>query len=52
MADDFLTDKKCEFCGSPATRVNFARLLCDKDECMDKAYDSRGGPGGHKLGKD
>ncbi len=49
--DDFLKDKVCEICSKPATRINFARFLCDSEECMNKAYDERGGPGGHKLGK-
>lgn len=49
--NDFLKDKQCEICGSPAKRINFARILCDKQECLDQAYDERGGPGGHKLGK-
>jgi len=46
---DFLKGRKCEFCGSPAARVNFARILCDSEECVNRAFDERGGPGGHKL---
>ena len=49
--DGFLANKACEICGQPAKRVNFARLLCDKEECINTAFSERGGPGGHKLAK-
>ena len=48
MAGDFLDNKVCAYCGNPAKRVNFARILCDNDECLHKAMDDRGGPGGHR----
>lgn len=49
---DFLKGKKCAFCSNPATRVNFAQIICDNEECIRKAMDARGGPGGHKLEKE
>ena len=27
----------------------FAQFVCDKEECIDRARDERGGPGGHLL---
>lgn len=41
-------DAKCEICGKPATRFLFAALVCDDEECIEKARMERGGPGGHK----
>ncbi len=46
MALDF-SQYKCEYCGATCTQVLFAAFLCDKKECVDKARDARGGPGGH-----
>jgi len=41
-------DEKCEICGKPATRFLFAAFVCDSEECIQKARERRGGPGGHK----
>ena len=38
----------CQYCGKPSTKVMFATYLCDNEECLNHAYDARGGPGGHK----
>jgi hypothetical protein len=38
----------CQICGKPSKNVFFATYLCDSDECINKARDYRGGPGGHK----
>ena len=43
-----LEGRTCEFCGRPAVRVHFARFLCDSEDCVNKAMDERGGPGGHR----
>ena len=48
---DLLKDRKCAFCGKDATRFQFAAFLCDSEDCADKAYNERGGPGGHKKDK-
>ena len=50
MALDF-SQYKCEICGAVCTQVLFATFLCDKKECVDKARDGRGGPGGHMARK-
>jgi len=50
MALDF-SKYKCEFCGKPCTNVLFASFVCDNPECIDKARDARGGPGGHMKRK-
>lgn len=42
------TDEKCEICGKPATHFLFATFLCDCEECIQKAREQRGGPGGHR----
>jgi hypothetical protein len=41
-------DSVCQICGKPSKRIMFATYLCDSEECLNKAYDARGGPGGHK----
>ncbi|KUE73873.1 hypothetical protein AUQ37_00675 [Candidatus Methanomethylophilus sp. 1R26] len=38
---------KCEFCGKTCTQVVFAAFVCDDPACVEKAYNARGGPGGH-----
>lgn len=38
---DFFKGKKCELCGKPATRGHFGRLLCDSEECLCKARDTK-----------
>ncbi|MCQ2070168.1 MAG: hypothetical protein MJZ68_03465 [archaeon] len=50
MALNF-SDYNCEFCGKPATNVLFAAFVCGDKECIDKARDVRGGPGGHMARK-
>ena len=41
----------CEFCGKKATNYLFASFVCESNDCIQKAMDRRGGPGGHKLNK-
>lgn len=38
---DFFRGKKCEICGKPATRGHFGRLLCDSNECLSQARETR-----------
>jgi hypothetical protein len=45
------TDEKCEICGKPATHFLFAAFVCDSEECIQKAREQRGGPGGHQKQK-
>jgi hypothetical protein len=45
------SDEKCRYCGDQASRFLFAQFVCDKDECVNKARDDRGGPGGHLFEK-
>ena len=37
----------CEFCGKDSERYMFAAFICGSDECLEKAMEKRGGPGGH-----
>jgi hypothetical protein len=46
-----LEGKMCEFCGKRAANAMFARFVCGDEECVNKAYDERGGPAGHKKAK-
>ncbi|UCE73667.1 MAG: hypothetical protein JSV56_11665 [Methanomassiliicoccales archaeon] len=52
MSEGIFKGQNCEFCGKPAVNFLFAALVCDSDECIEKARKRRGGPGGHKLDKD
>ena len=38
---DFFRGRKCEICGKPATRGHFGRFLCDSEECLCKARDTK-----------
>ena len=54
MTEGIFNGQKCEFCGKDAENFLFAAFFCGSDECIDKARDERGGPGGHirkKLSK-
>lgn len=42
-----IEDYVCEFCGKPCKNIVFAAFVCDDPECLEKAYQARGGPGGH-----
>ncbi len=42
------TNEKCEICGKPATHFLFATFVCDCEECIQRAREQRGGPGGHR----
>ena len=42
-----IEDYKCQFCGKPAKHFLFAAMVCDDEECIEKAREERGGPGGH-----
>ena len=46
-----IEDYECQFCGKPATQFVFAAFCCQNDECVDKARNERGGPGGHMKRK-
>lgn len=45
------SDQRCKYCGEQATQFVFAQFVCDSDECINRARDERGGPGGHMLEK-
>ena len=38
---NFFKGKKCEICGKQATRAHFGRLLCDSEECLCQARETR-----------
>ena len=40
MVSEFLRDKRCEFCDGEAKTVLFGRILCESDECLEKARES------------
>lgn len=46
-----MEDYVCEFCGKPCKNIVFAAFVCDDPECLEKAYQARGGPGGHMARK-
>jgi hypothetical protein len=46
-----IEEEKCQFCGKQAKHYAFAAFVCDSTDCMDKAIDERGGPGGHMKTK-
>ena len=46
-----IEDNDCQFCGRTAKYFAFAAFVCDSDECMEKAKEERGGPGGHMKRK-
>ena len=41
------SDHSCKYCGKPATQFVFAEFICEDEECVGKAREDRGGPGGH-----
>ena len=34
---EFLKDKKCAYCNADAKTVLFGRILCESDDCIEKA---------------
>ncbi|MEM0448789.1 MAG: hypothetical protein QW520_03085 [Methanomassiliicoccales archaeon] len=48
---DWIETEKCQFCGQQAKQFAFAAFICEKEECLQKAIDERGGPGGHIKAK-
>lgn len=44
-------NEKCEICGKPAMHYLFAQFVCDSEDCILKARERRGGPGGHQKRK-
>ncbi|MCL1984427.1 MAG: hypothetical protein FWG58_03385 [Methanomassiliicoccaceae archaeon] len=46
-----IEDYECQFCGKTATNFIFAAFVCDSEECIEKAREERGGPGGHMKRK-
>jgi len=45
------TNEVCEICGKPAKHYLFAASVCDCEECIQRARELRGGPGGHQKQK-
>ena len=41
----------CEICGRPAKHFQFARFICEREECANQAMEERGGPAGHIKAK-
>ena len=41
--------RKCEFCDKTATQYLFAAFICGSDDCIGRAQELRGGPGGHRI---
>jgi len=48
---DWIESEKCQFCGKQAKQSAFAAFVCESEECVDKAREERGGPGGHIKAK-
>jgi hypothetical protein len=48
---DWIESEHCQFCGRQAKQFVFAAFVCDREECVDKAREERGGPGGHMKKK-
>jgi len=46
-----IEDNDCQFCGKKAKQFCFAAFICESQECVDKAREERGGPGGHMKKK-
>jgi hypothetical protein len=38
---DFFRNRKCSVCGRPATRAHFGLFLCDSEECLCTARDTK-----------
>ncbi len=51
MSKGIFKGEKCEICGNQAENFLFAAFVCDSEDCIEKARELRGGPGGHKLSK-
>lgn len=47
-----IEEQKCQFCGKKARNFLFAAFVCDSEECISKAREARGGPGGHMKWRD
>ena len=47
----WIEKEKCLVCGKPAKNFLFASFVCDCEECIQKAREQRGGPGGHQAKK-
>jgi hypothetical protein len=43
------SEEKCKYCEDQASQFLFAQHVCEKEDCIAKARDERGGPGGHML---
>jgi hypothetical protein len=44
-------EENCRYCGEQASQFLFAQFVCEKDDCINKAREERGGPAGHMLEK-
>jgi len=42
-----IEEYKCQFCGKAAENFAFAAFVCGSGECVERAREERGGPGGH-----
>jgi hypothetical protein len=51
MSEGVFKGECCEYCKKQASNFLFAAFLCDSEECIEKARQARGGPGGHKFRK-
>ena len=47
-----IEEERCQFCGKQAKHYAFAAFVCESKDCMDKAIEERGGPGGHMKRRD
>jgi len=47
-----IEDYDCQICGKQATQFVFAAFCCDDRECVNRAMEERGGPGGHMKRKE
>ena len=46
-----IEDYECQFCGKQATQFVFAAFCCQNKDCVERARNERGGPGGHMKRK-
>lgn len=51
IMSDWIESEKCQFCGRQAKQYAFAAFVCESEECVDRAREERGGPGGHMKRK-
>ena len=49
---NLIEDRKCQYCGKDAVNFYFGAFVCGSEECVNKALDDCGGPGGHRWEKE